>query len=1084
MKRLFVYCSSNFEDLLQLLQEFNSVTYCYFSEIELLKTAIKQKKPDALLLKGVEFSDAILNCIFTNKANHQIPIIISGKFNIPKTPTLQVYSLPDKFNKTELLKLFTKLNLVNKNLVLFQSILEKLDHKEQYIGNTEALQFIYKNKIPIRNNNGEIVMQMEVVEHTKNEIKRDTLEESLHFFNLLMDNIPDAIYFKDRASKFIKVNHVQAVALGVDTTEQAVGKCDADFFGLNQCKEAFNDEQALMDSGIPLINKLEVIDTSKGKKYVKATKVPLMDTNGNCIGLFGISRDITKEYNEVEELRKEKGFLDLLMNNMPSRIYFKDKNSRFIRSNMALAKLFGLCSPEEMYGKTDFDFFGPVHAKEAFEDEQNIIREGTPILNKLESFFKHGQRFWEMTTKIPFFNNQNEVMGIVGITNDFTEQKKLGEKLEKEQELLQVLMDNVPDLIYFKDADLKYIRVNKAFSKFFKVGMDEVIGMTDSDLLDKVTAKEIQEEDLEIVVNGSEIINKVEKLKFQNKKTIWFSSTKVPIKFDNSQATGLVGISRDVTLQEQTKQRLLEAKKKAEAANKAKSLFLANMSHEIRTPMNGIIGMADILGKSKLKPIQAEYLDIIMKSGQTLLALINDILDFSKIETGKMELEIIPVNIRNVIEEVADIHVVHATEKSIDLLAYVDPKTPKLVGGDYIRLKQIITNLVNNAIKFTSKGEVVIHVDYIGKNKGKHEIQFKIKDSGIGVTKKDQTKIFKSFSQVDPSTTRKYGGTGLGLAISQLLVTQMGGELSLESSIKEGSTFFFTAKFHVSKATKKNNMFLGKEQLRKKHIVIVDDNETNRLIFRNYLETWQVKVSEFSSSHEALSFLKKQSFVASNPIDLVLLDYQMPYMNGKELAKRIKSDKRTSNLKLILLSSITDAISLKEMKKIGFETGLNKPIKMNQLLNVLLKVLGMQQKQKKIETPEDENHLEMYKNKRFLIVEDNLINIKVAQIVLSKLSSHVEVAKNGLEAVNLFKKNKFDVILMDIRMPVMDGIEATIKIRASEKRANIEDPVRIIALTANTFQEDIEQCMDNGMDAFLEKPFIRKDLTNILQRLL
>lgn len=1043
MKKIFVYCHDNFEFLLDALPESNKLAYYFFSEIKLFNIAIKQLKPDALLFYGIEFNNVISSCFDIIDSNN--PVIISGKLaSLPKIRN-QIYVLPNKLNKTKVFELFSKLELINENFTQQVDIPKSKNNKEEII-NGEAL------------NNQQLL-------------------------NLLMNNLPDAIYFKDRKSRYTKINYPEATLLQVSDPEEAVGKTDAYFFNPVLSKKIFTEEQALMKSGIPLVNKLERIDTFAGEKYVKSTKVPLMNADGTCIGLVGITRDITNEHLTKKALQAEKELMDLMMNNVPDRIYFKDRDSRFIRANLALAKQFGLKSPEELYGKTDFDFHDPIHAKEAFEDEQRIMKERSTILNKQESYLNNGNRVWELTTKIPYFNIKNEVIGIVGISHDFTKQKKLEDSLKKEKELLQMLIDNVPDYIYFKDKNSKYIRANKAIGDFYKTDLNDIIGKSDLDYLPKKIAEKLHKQDLEIFENDAEVINKVEKLKNLDGKTIWLSTTKVPIKDEYSKIIGLVGTSRDVTIVELTKKHFEMAKEKAEEANRAKSMFLANMSHEIRTPMNGIIGMADILSKSKLDPTQKEYLDIIMKSGQTLLSLINNILDFSKIESGKMELETVLINIRSVIEEVADIHIVHATTKSIDLLTYIDPEVPEFVGGDYVRLKQIITNLVNNAIKFTTKGEVVVHVSYIGITNGTHEIQFKVKDSGIGITEENQKKLFKSFSQVDASTTRKYGGTGLGLAISQKLVALMGGELDVESSSNSGSTFFFKGKFSVSGEAKNNSAFLSKKQLRGKHIVIVDDNETNRLIFKNYLKTWQVKVSEFKDGFEALSFFKNQSNL-DNPIDLVLVDYHMPGMDGRELAQKIKANKKTSHLKLILLSSITDALSTLEMKKNGFETGLNKPIKMNQLLNITLKVFGVPQIKNGIESVENENHLIIYKNKRFLIVEDNLINIKVAQIVLSGLSTQIEVAKNGLEAINLFQKNKFDVILMDIRMPVMDGMEATLRIRALEKNTKVEEPVKIIATTANTYQEDVENCMDNGMDAFLEKPFKRKDLLDILQQLL
>ncbi len=1038
MKNLFVLCKNDFDVLLETLPKSDAVAYYFFSETKLLDVAIKQKHPDALLVMGLEFSNGVASFIREANMNYDMPIVVFGSpIDLTSTPNFQIHSFPNQFNQTELQTLFLKLKLIHKKP-------ESPNH--------------------IANNNDQ--------------------KDNEQFLNLLMDNVPDAIFFKDSQLRFTKINYAKAVLLGINTPEEAVGKSDEDFFFTSHNKKIVTEEKSLIKSGLPVINKLEHVDTPIGEKFMRTTKVPLMDTNGNCTGIVGISRDVTNEYLIEKELRQEKEHMDLLMNNVPDRIYFKDRDSRFIRGNMALAKILGVSSPEELYGKTDFDFHDPVHAKETFEDEQEIMSSLTPILNKQESFLKNGERFWEMTTKIPFTDNQNKVIGMVAVSHDYTEQKKLEEKLAKEKELLQILMDNVPDYIYLKDKDLKYIKVNKASAESFKVKHpDEIIGKSNLDLFPKNIANKLNEQDLEVFKSGKAMIDRVVKLKTLGGHTFWVSSTKVPIWDKNSEIMRLVGISRDVTMQEQTKQRFLAAKIKAEEANELKSLFLANMSHEIRTPMNGIIGVVDILSKSKLSERQREYLNIVMKSGQTLLSLINDILDFSKIESGKMELETVPISIRNIIEEVADIQIVDTMTKPVDILTYVDPKIPEFVGGDYIRLKQIITNLVNNAVKFTAKGEVLVRVDYIGKRDGSHNLQFKVKDSGIGIAKEDQKKIFESFSQVDPSTTRKHGGTGLGLVISQRLVTLMGGKLEVDSSIGKGSTFSFQVKFTTSEEHKKNNIFLSMKQLRKKHIVIVDDNETNRLIFRNYLKTWQVEVTEFENGLKALPFLKKM-YASGKSVDLVLIDYQMPDMDGEELARQIKKMKQMNDLKLILLSSITDAIPIGKMEEVGFDEALNKPVKMNQLLNVILKVLGMQQEQEPIETIEDKDQYIVFKNKKFLIVEDNLVNIKVAQIVLSSFSTHIDVAKNGLEALDLFKTNQYDIILMDIRMPKMDGIEATIKIRALEKISKTENPVKIVATTANTFQEDIENCMKNGMDAFLEKPIKRQNLATVLRRLI
>lgn len=776
----------------------------------------------------------------------------------------------------------------------------------------------------------------------------------------------------------------------------------------------------------------------------------------------------------------EHQYLRMLMEHIPDRIYFKDKNSRFILANKSIAKIFGKDTPEELYGKSDFDFHDPEHAKQAFDDEQKLMNSGIPLVNQVESHFINGTHVWEISTKIPLFNKDNEVMGMVGISRDFTRQKQLEDSLEKEKDLMQILMDNVPDLIFFKDLDSKYIRTNRATEKLSGVKESGgLVGKCDYDIYPKKMADVFYRDEQNIFSTGKALINKTERSSLLDGTPIWMSTTKMPVKDKNGKITGLVGISRDISIQELTKQQFFIAKEKAEDANKAKSMFLANMSHEIRTPMNGIIGMSDILNHTELDTVQRDYLDIIMKSGQTLMSLINDILDFSKIESGKMTMESAPINIRNIIEEVADIHIVHAKSKSVDLLTYVDVRMPEFVTGDYVRVKQVITNLVNNAIKFTSKGEVLVSAEYLSLNDKKHEVLIKVKDSGIGIAKEDQQKLFKSFSQVDASTTRKFGGTGLGLAISQSLVHEMGGQINLDSEEGNGSVFSFIAKFGVEQ--KELDILSENGSFNKLNILIVDDNHTNRKIFREYMEGWGANVYEATNGKEA--FLKLiQLNDNNNSVDIVLIDYHMDGIDGLELAKRINTVKLLQSSHLVLLTSVTEAIQRSDLKKYGFEHYLNKPIKLIQLFNLIASIIG---KLDIVKTNLNEQKFDLNENdlneKRFLIVEDNEINMKFVQILLGKITSSIFCARNGQEAVEIFKNEKIDFVLMDVQMPVMNGIDATIQIRDIEKRQRTSSPAKIIAMTANTMHEDAEKCLNSGMDAFLEKPFKVDDLVHVLR---
>ncbi len=974
-----------------------------------------------------------------------------------------------------------------KNLLTDREVLESgraLINYEEKITNADGRdEYLRKSKIPIKNEYGEVMMIMGLYEKiTDQVIVQEHLTKEKQYLQMLMDNIPDTIYFKDRDSKFTRINRAQTLALGLKDPDEAIGKSDADFFDEKHSAAAFEDEQELMKSGLPLINKLEYIRKATGYKYVTATKIPLLDETGNCVGMVGVSRDVTREQLAEEELKREKELLNLLMDNIPDRIYFKDKDSRFIRANKAIAQLFGKDNPEYLYGKTDFDLHDPEHARQAFEDEQNLMKKGKPLVNKIESHLLDGKRVWESSTKIPLFDQNNELLGMVGISRDYTKQKQLEEALAKEKELLQKLMDNIPDFIYFKDIDSKYVRINKAVADSLQIKeMSEIYGKCDHDFFPKEVSDVFLTHEKEILSTGNAIIGKIEKSFKSDGTPIWLSTTKMPIKDEDGKIVGIVGVSRDVTAAELTKQSYQHAKEKAEEANKAKSLFLANMSHEIRTPMNGVIGMADILKRTKLDSTQKEYLDIIMKSGQTLLTIINDILDFSKIESGKMTMESTPISIRNIIEEVADVQIIHASDKSLELYTYVDAEVPDFVNGDYVRLKQIITNLVNNAIKFTAKGEVYVSASYNGLKGKKHEVLFKVKDSGIGIAKENQKKLFKSFSQVDTSTTRRFGGTGLGLAICQRLVKEMGGKFTLESEEGNGSVFCFTAKFEPATEIREPGIQFKNISFENLNVLVVDDNRTNRKIFREYMENWKINVFEANNGTDALSQLA-QFNEKGTPVDIVLVDYQMAEMDGLELAERIKSNPSTEKVHLILLSSVTDAIGRDDMKKYGFEYYLNKPVKLSQLFNVIASVIG---KLKQTVLVDDQLDLSkaVYKDKCFLIAEDNEINMKVATFTLNSVSPHVFSAYNGQQAIDLFKSEKVDYILMDIQMPILNGIEATLKIRDIEKRLGVKVPVKIIAMTANTMREDVEKCLKAGMDAFLGKPFKVTDLINVLREI-
>ncbi|MBA3728156.1 MAG: PAS domain S-box protein [Actinobacteria bacterium] len=878
------------------------------------------------------------------------------------------------------------------------------------------------------------------------------LQEQKRYFQSLLEISPTAIVITDLDSKIVSWNPAAEKLFGYSAKE-AVGRRTDD---LVATRPEFHDEAVRYTEALARGERVDAI-TQRTRSDGSLVDVQLLiapvNVGGEREGLYVM-------YHDISELQEQKRYFQSLLEISPAAMVVTDLDSKVVSWNPGAERLFGYSTDEAVGNLLDDLVATRLDLHEEAAGYSRTAMRGERFQASVRRTRKDGSLVDVQMFSAPVVVSEERV-GFVVIYHDVSE-------LQRQKRYYEALVESSPVAIALMTPDGTVNSWNPAAERLFGYTADEAIGRDVDELV--ATIDEMRAESRAYTEQGmrGDPAHAITQRTHKDGTLLDVEMFSSPV-IVAGEAVGLYALYHDI-------RDLQRARRDAEAATEAKSAFLATMSHEIRTPLNAVLGMTGLLLDTELSGEQRNYAEVTRSSGDALLGVINDILDFSKIEAGRFDLDSAPFDLRDCVESALELVAAGALKKGLDIAYELDPDAPGALVGDVTRVRQILINLLNNAVKFTEQGEVVVTVAAERLDSDdRHRVHFAIRDTGIGIPEDRMDRLFESFSQLDPSTTRRYGGTGLGLAISKRLADLMGGTMWVESRPGSGSTFHFTLEAEASPAPVRAFERTTPTQLSGRRVLIVDDNATNRHILVRQTESWGMLAVETGTPVEALEWIRR-----GDPFDVAILDMQMPDMDGLALAGEIRRHRDARALPLVMLTSLGRS----EKTSVEFASYLTKPIKPSQLHDALMVVFGGEPQPGETSAepsaaaaPDD--RLAERLPLRILVVEDNAVNQQLVLLMLQKVGYRADVAANGVEALEALERQTYDAVLMDVEMPEMDGLEATKRIHQRWPR---ERRPHIVAVTANAMQGERELCIQAGMDDYIAKPIHIEELAGALTR--